>query len=292
MASSGGSQNTQWPYQHSQYSTLNPAQQTQRSVFSASIGQYTAAQQTVPGVRINLNELRPTTRFNDLYETVQREIEVLDTFILNQINLSGECDNLMPKVAESISYVPNDVDLCTRKLEATERALETDAGAIEFARNLVREDVDAARLSFKAIQGLRLPAHFHSANLWNTAGANAPTTLNAEEDATASADLLSYFMKQSEDMSKKLDGLKKNLGDVESYIMSLESRQATQIQSTRLSQGRDGGVKSADEQVRELATVLKEFEGGILAVAGKVGGAREGLQEVMLGDVHGRRRRH
>ena len=245
----------------------------------------------MPGVRINLNELRPTTRFNDLYETVQREIEVLDTFILNQINLSGECDNLMPKVGESIAYMPNDVDLCERKLEATERALETDAGAIEFARNLVKEDVDAARLSFKAIQGLRLPAHFHSANLWNTPGASAPAAFNAEEDAAASADLLSYFSKQSDDMSKKLEGMKKSLGDVESYISSLETRQAAQIQSARLSHGRDGGVKSADEQLRELATVLKEFEGGILAVAGKVGGARESVQEVMLGDVHGRRNR-
>jgi nucleoporin p58/p45 len=288
ISSGGGFQNTQ---RQSQFSTLNPPQQTQRSAFSGSIGQYTAAQQTVPGVRIDLNELRPTTRFNDLYEQVQQQIEQLDTFILNQITLAGECESLMPEIQNSIAYIPNDVELCSRKLEATEQSLQTDAGSIEAARELVRQDVEAAKLSFKAIQSCRLPGHFHAANLWNAPGANGPGGSNSEEDSSTSADLLSYFGKQADEMGQKLDIMKRNLGEVESYLSSLESQQAARIQSARLSHGRDGGVKSADEQVRELATVLREFEGGILGVAAKVGAAREGMIEVTQNESIGRRGR-
>ena len=92
-------------------------------------------------------------------------------------------------------------------------------------------------------------------------------------------------------MNRQLAGLTKNIGEVEAYLASLEGHQSTQVQAARLSRGRDGGVKSADEQVRELAGVLREFEGGILGVAGKVGAAREGVQEVMMKDTFGRRGR-
>ena len=288
---SGGSQNTQAPFQQSRISTLNPPQQTQRSVFSSSIGQYTAAQQTVPGVRIDLSNLKPTTRFNDLYEGLQKEIENVDAFILRQMELHGECESAMPSIAEKIVSMPGDVELCGRKLEALERALETDAAAIDSARDLVKSEADDARLSFKAIHSLRIPAQFHSSSPWTVPGANAPTSLSAEDDKTASADLVSYFSKQADDMGRKLEGLTKNLREVESYLGRLEAHQSAQVQAARMSHGRDGGMKSADEQVRELAGVLREFEGGILGVAGKVGAAREGVQEVMLGDGRGGRGR-
>ncbi|KAI4153248.1 MAG: hypothetical protein LQ340_002434 [Diploschistes diacapsis] len=286
---SGGSQNTQqMPFQQSRISTLNPPQQTQRSVFSASIGQYTAAQQTVPGVRIDLSNLKPTTRFNDLHEGLQKEIESIDAFILKQMELQAECESVLPSVGERITHLPGDVKYCARKLDAYERALENDAAAIDSARDLVKSEVEDARLSFKAIHSLRVPAQFHRSSSWNAAAVNAPKSLSAEDDK--SADLVSYFSKQADDMGRKLSGLTKSLREVESYLSSLEGHQSAQVQAARMSHGRDGGVRSADEQIRELASVLRDFEGGILGVAGKVGAAREGVQELILGEGWNNRR--
>ena len=266
-------------------STLNPAQHTQRSIFSSSIGQYSAEQQTIPGVRIDVSNLRPTTRFTDLYEGLQKEIELLDTFILNQMNLQSECELAMPRIASTFEHMPADVEYCTRKLDAVQRALETDAGAIESARGLVKSDADAAKLSFKAIHNLRMPAQFHHASLWNAPGASAPTLSTSDDDGgVASADLIWYFNKQADEMTKKLSAFKRNIDDVEAHLSGLESQTVAQAQSMRMSRGKDGSGRSADDQVRELAAVLRVFEEGLLKVAGRVGGAREEVQEVMLAD--------
>ena len=291
---SQASQNTQHPpFAQAAVSTLNPSQQTQRSLFSASIGQYTAAQQTIPGVRIDVSNLRPTTRFNDLYEGLQKEIEYLDSFIISQIDLHAECEGAMPRIADALQYIPNDVAFCETKLDATQRALETDAVAIDAVKSLVRADAEAARISFKAIHHLRMPAQFHHSSLWNTPGASAPTSLNADakEEAAASADLVSYFSQRADDMGRKLDTFRKNIGEVEAYLSGLETSSMSQLQSARFSHSRDGGARSADEQVRELGAVLREFEGGILTVAGKVGAAREAVQQSMLTEGPGRRGR-
>lgn len=41
----------------------------------------------MPGVRISVNELRGTTRFNDLHEELQKVIVNVDTFIHGQIKI-------------------------------------------------------------------------------------------------------------------------------------------------------------------------------------------------------------
>ena len=235
--------------------------------------------------------MKSTTRFNDLYEGLQKEIENIDVFILRQIHFHDECETLIPKIGETVNYIPGDVTFCTSKLDAMERALETDAAAIDSAKDLVRKEVDDARLSFKAIHSLRLPAQLQQSSSWNSASMTAGTSLSAEDDKTASADLISYFSRHTEDMGRKLDGLTKNLQDIESYLAGVEAQQSTQLQTAHFSRGRDGGVKSAEEQVRELAGVLREFEGGILGVAGKVGAARESAQELMLGESFSKRGR-
>ena len=138
-----------------------------------------------------------------------------------------------------------------------------------------------------------MPAQFHHSSLWNTPGASAPTSLNADakEEAAASADLVSYFSQRADDMGRKLDTFRKNIGEVEAYLSGLETSSMSQLQSARFSHSRDGGARSADEQVRELGAVLREFEGGILTVAGKVGAAREAVQQSMLTEGPGRRGR-
>lgn len=256
-------------------------------MFSTSIGQYSQQQHSIPGVRVDLSGLRPTTRFNDLYEDVQKIVEGVDNFIFTQIHFSEECEQAMPRIESAFSYIPSDVEFCSRKLEVMQQSLENDATAIDSAKKLVKLDAADAKLSFKAIQNLRMPAQFHHASLWNTPAAphNVGLTLPDEDtEQGASTDLVSYFSKQADDMSKTLERYKRNIAEVEAYLKGVEASTVQQVQRAQFTRGKDGGERSADDQVRELAAVLREFENGILGVAGKVGGTREQVQEAMLGE--------
>ena len=271
----------------SQPSNFAQSQQQQKSAFSSSIGQYTQQQQTVPGVRVDLSGLRPTTRFNDLYEEIQKIIEGVDNFVLTQMNLAEQCEQAMPKVESTFSYIPNDVEFCSRKLDTMQQALENDAEIIDGTKKLVKREAADARLSFMAIQNLRMPQQFHQSGLWNiptTSQVPGPTILDEDTEEGASSDLVSYFTKQTEGMSKTLESYKRNVAEVEAYLRGVEATTVHQMQRVQFTRGRDGGERSADDQVRELAAVLREFEHGILGVAGKVGGVREKVQERMLGE--------
>ncbi|MCJ1423512.1 hypothetical protein MMC29_001396 [Sticta canariensis] len=270
-------------------------QSQQPFIFSASIGQYSQQQQTVPGVRININELRPTTRFTDLHEDLQRMIGDVDNFILRQIGLCEECEGAIENVA-SFSSVPNDVEYCTKTLETVQDALENDAEAIAHAKTLVKTDVANAKLSFKVIQNLKMPPQYQQSGVWRSPDLSqaAARTLSDDDRLGPSSNLVSYFSQEVDNMSKTLEGYKRSIGEVETYLKGVEVNTVHQMQQMAFTQGQDGQPKSAEDQVRELAAVLREFENGILGVAGKVGGTREKLQEVMLGNVgsrNGRTRR-
>ena len=259
----------------------------QRSLFSNSIG-FTQQQQSVPGVRINLDQLRPTTRFNDLHEDVQKEIETIDKFILQQMGFKDQNQSVMPKIESTSLYIPNDVGFVSQKMDAVNQALENDAQSIEYAKKLVRKDTTNARLSFRVVDNLKLPQQYHHSGLWNvpSISQSAGTRLPGEEGEEGEGeDLVSYFSTQADAMSQTLATYKKNVADIETHLTSLEQGTMQQMQQLMFTRGRDGGVRTAEDQVRELAGVLREFENGILGVAGKVGGAREKAQELILGDA-------
>lgn len=282
-------QNTQRPAFAPLNNSTYSAQQPQRSTFAASIGQYTAAAQSVPGVRIDLTNLKSTTRFEELHESIQNEIIQLDSFILSQASLADECASLLPKIADLTKTIPTDVEYCERKLQAAQDSLETDAAAIDANKRLVRADAADARRSFKAIHTLRMPSQYHVTGLWSAAAAAAGPTPGALSDGEIvdaekdSADLVAYFSAQADEMAKKLDAFKRNLGEVEEYLAGVEVQTVAQMQSARMGKA-EGGARSAEDKVRELAGVLREFEGGILTVAGSVGAAREQVQKAMLAE--------
>ena len=200
---------------------------------------------------------------------------------------SDECEQAMPRVASALEYIPGDVEFCSNKLDAFQQALENDASVIDNNKNLVRKDAADARLSFKAIQNLRMPQQFHHAGLWSAPSASQNVgpvlhDINGEEEG--SADLVSYFSKQVDEMGKTLESFNKTIVEVESYLKGVEANTLQQVQRVQFTRSRDGGQRSTDDQIRELAAVLREFENGILGVAGKVGGVREQVQETMLGE--------
>ena len=258
---------------------------SQPSLFSATIGQHTQ-QQTVPGVRIGVHELRPTTRFNDLHEELQKTIEQVDNFIVSQMRVGDEFPTQAEKIHNMCLQVPPDVQFCTNQLETLQQVLENDAGSIASVKALVKTDAADAKLSFKVIQNLRLPSQFHQTTIWgSTMTPQHPTGGAGDDDVESggSKDLVEYFSKQTDSMSESMDDYKRNIAEVEAHLQGLESNTMQQMQQMMLTGGSSNNVKSAEDQVRELAAVLRAFENGILGVATKVGGTRENVQDVMLG---------
>ena len=194
----------------------------------------------------------------------------------------------MGKVESSAASIPNDVGYCTTTLDTMQNALENDAETIAHTKVLIKSDAANAKLSFKIIQNLRLPQPYQHSGLWNIPPVSQTATPTLAEDGlSSSSDLVSYFSNESDNMSRTLEGYKKNLAEVEVYLKGIEVNTFHQMQHMAFTHGRDGKTKNAEDQVRELANVLREFEHGILGVAGKVGGVREKVQEVMLGESGG-----
>ena len=259
-----------------------PAQPPAASLFSSQIGQY-QKQQTVPGVVLSVNELRPTTRFNDLQEDLQKAIEYVDNFILGQIRRHDECIGANQGIESMSLQMSPDIDYCTKTLETTQQALENDAESIAFAKTLVKADSEDSKLSFKVIQNLSLPQQFHHSALRSSAAPPRPQALLfPQEEAEGLTSITDYFMKESDTMSKTLDSYNRNITEVEDYLKGVESNTMQQMQQVMFTRVRDGGQKTAEDQVRELAVVLREFGNGIIGVATKVGDTREMVQEVML----------
>ena len=271
--------------EQNQQSTMQPP--PARKLFPSQIGQYTQQQQTVPGVRIlDVNQLRSTTRFNDLHEDLQKAIEHVDNFVLGQIRYQEECAQHNEDIDQQCHQMPPDVEFCTKALDTMQQALENDAESIAFAKGLVKVDVADAKLSFTTIQNLKMPHQFHQSGRWNTTGIS-PSGASSfpEEDAEVgtSRNIVEYFSKQADEMAKTLDAYKRNIGQVEAYLKGVESNTMQQMQQVMFNGGQDAGEKSAEEQVRQLAAVLRDFEHGITGVATKVGATRDKIQEVMLG---------
>ena len=240
----------------------------------------------MPGVRVTVNELRSTTRFSDLHEDLQKVIEYVDGFISNKIQWQEACQAGNETAETMTQQISPDVELCSKQLETLQNALENDAESISGAKHLVRHDAADTKLSIKAIQTLKLPQHVQQGSWWNsTSAAQAPVyeVVDTEFEEGASRSLVDYFSKQSEAMSQTLESCKQNLTEIESYLGGLESQIIEQIRQRAMASTEEQERVSAEDQVRELALVLRSFEDGILGVAAKVGAARETVQDVMLG---------
>ena len=259
-----------------------------RKLFPSQIGQYAQQQQTVPGVRIlDVNQLRSTTRFNDLHEDLQKAIEYMDNFIVGQIRCQEECARYTEDIDQKCHQLPPDVEYCTKALNTMQQALENDAESIAFAKGLAKADVANAKLSFRTIQNLKMPLQSHHSGMWNTTGISQSASTSFPEDTEVgeSRSIVEYFSKQADEMTKTLDAYKRSIGQVEAYLKGVESNTMQQMQQMMFNGGQDGGDKSAEEQVRQLAAVLRDFEHAIIGVATRVGVTRDKMQEAKLGPV-------
>jgi len=252
------------------------------SLFSSQIGQQ-SQQPTVPGVRISVSELRGTTRFNDIHEDLQKVIVDVENFIQGQIKICNDCASTSEEINNMSHQMGPDVEYCSKTLNTMQHALENDAGSIAFAKDLLKTDATDAKLSFKVIQNLKQPSQFHQTGSWSSTSRSLGPSISGEDAGPgANRNIVDFFSKKSEEMTRTLDSYKRNILEVENYLKGVESNTMQQMQEMMFSRASDGGDKCAEDQVRELAAVLRDFDTGINGVAVKVGGAREKVQEIML----------
>ncbi|KAL2267890.1 hypothetical protein VTJ83DRAFT_5167 [Remersonia thermophila] len=270
-----------------------------------TLGQSTAAQQgqAVAGVRIDLSNLKSTTRFNDLQESLQKEIAQIDEAIQKCIKEKEAIDAFLPSHGEQLSTIPTDVSFVSRKSEGAHSALSSDIVAIDQLRELVKQDADHARLSFKAIDNLKLPSQYHQAGLWSKAGGGVGVGGTgagaggagsaggaAAADAQSNTDLIGFFSRTADEMEDMMRKFEKNLTEIEVHLHGVQGGMLEQMQrvAAARSKGSSGPGAAADERVAELAAVLRDFEESILRVAGVVGTVKEDVTELQLKDFLGR----
>lgn len=195
----------------------------------------------------------------------------------------------MPAHSENVASLPPDVDYIKQRLDTTELALDNDSSAIEQMKAVVRKDAQNAKLSFRAIENLKLPQQFHYTGMSWYGGASGGVTQGASRSAAVASsgeegspqDIVDFFSSEADQFQKTLDTYTRNVSEIEAHLRTLEVNVAQQSQQVLFRRGTDGGMRTREEQVRELAAVLNEFEGAIVGVAERIGGLREGTSEVV-----------
>jgi nucleoporin p58/p45 len=251
-------------------------------------------QQTVPGIKIDASNIKPTTRMFELHEDIQNTIIQIDEIINGGINASMQCAQVLPKLGEAIEQLPLDVAYLESQIEIVEGALGRDAVDVGAARQVVRADASDATVVFGAIENLKLPSQFHygGGGVSGSGGANLQTTSSSGGDNNASStDLLAYFNTQSNTLDQRLAIFTKQLLEVELHLRTVEATAVDGIE--KLIRRRsvadagdasaNGGADDAGEGIRELVGTMRGFEDAVLRVAGRVGGVREGVVDLGAG---------
>ncbi|KMU81355.1 hypothetical protein CISG_09000 [Coccidioides immitis RMSCC 3703] len=219
-------------------STSQPQQQQQGPTLSLFANQNSSAKQdqksagstVVQGVKIDVSNLLPTTKFESCSDELKKEIEAIDTYILNQMHMCNEVSDLLPTISAQGSLIPNDVEFVQGKLDALQEALANDANGIDQARNL-----------------------------------------------------------RGDEMNSVLEEYRRNLKEIEDHLHGVELSVQRQVNELTSFRGKNGAPHKPASQVSQLASTLGDVETAILGVAGRLGGVKEEVQEIMLGPlgVHG-----
>ncbi|KAK2746995.1 hypothetical protein FQN57_002567 [Myotisia sp. PD_48] len=267
---------------------------------------------TVQGVKIDVSNLVPTTKFESCSDELKREIEAIDTFILNQIRMCNEVSDLLPTISNQGATIPNDVEFVQGKLDTLQEALENDAAGIEHVRNLTKQDATDAKLAFRTLDTLFLPLQYQPGpgerwwspnqqtqslskhSLRSAMGLRNSTLALPEEiesDLSATSEgkptnLVDYFSERTDDMNSVLDKYRNNLKQIEDHLYNVEFSLQKKLHGLISSRGRDGGkVTQTQSQIRELASTLGDVESAIIGVASRVGSVKEEAQELALGSL-------
>ncbi|EXJ55227.1 hypothetical protein A1O7_08153 [Cladophialophora yegresii CBS 114405] len=296
---------------------FNASQTTQQQQQSVGANTSTIGSQA----QIDIAHLRSTTKFDHLTPDLQREIEAVDTLILNQIKLASEVADLLPTVIAAGETLPSGVDFVTQKLDELEAGLGNDAEAIVAVRDGdVKKNELEAKCVFRAIDRLKMPRQYqqvvHTPNdnlngssVYGGTGLsgwwNNPQTLRGSvrgvhaqgdkiqlpgeeaEDVQGPKSLVELFNNRANEMQDAIKGNRQLLGQIEDFVQGLEGKVVGKERelNDRLTYGdRNGAAFSErDHQLQLLRYVFGEVQRSLYDVADKVGATRDEVAQLTIG---------
>ncbi|KAJ5329647.1 hypothetical protein N7541_000188 [Penicillium brevicompactum] len=298
----GGGQNTQQQQQQQPAKpTLSLFGQPNTQPTQQPLQQSTANNTVIPGVKVDVSNLLPTTKYESCADEIRSQIEAIDNHILNQMKMCHEVGDLLPTIEKQGASIPNDVEFVQGKLETMQHALENDASDIDGLRTLVTRDAAEAEVAFRAIDTLKLPLQYQSngGGWWSGTDQNIPersmrssrkNTLalpdGVEGDASATSvngvpvNLIDYFSHRSKEMKGVLGKYTGNLKEIEDHLHGVEATLNRQISDFVSSKSRDGAGAAPKSTVNELAAVLADVEAGIMGVATRLSTVSEQVQDL------------
>ncbi|KAF2716352.1 hypothetical protein K431DRAFT_350407 [Polychaeton citri CBS 116435] len=248
--------------------------------------------------KFDWQSVRPTTRFSDLREDCQKDIEELDKMIQAQEDLCAKIEAFLPKHGESVASLSPDVSLITEKAEGVEAALATDAQGVEAMKRLAEGGQKDFLRCVRILQNQQLPVQYQMpsigyGSMYGGPGSATQTKPGGvdSDDSTYDTDLVgNYFAPLTKNLHQTLEQYADSLTEIEAHVSVMERGAVHQAQALAAKRSGmqpvsgDGGV---DATIRELADTLRGFEGSILNAAGEVSKCREGVNGLVLGRIGG-----
>jgi nucleoporin p58/p45 len=264
--------------------------------------------------QIDLEHLRPTTKFDHLTPALQSEIESLDTHILSEIHKYNELAGALPSIIDSGKSVPQDYKYVREKFDELSLALENDAADIVDLRdNVVKKDLAEGRLCWKSVDRLKMPSqyqqqsshhhtHTHGAGgpqavyggsglsgWWNnptvstrTRHGNQKNVVSVDDDADveiAGGTLVDLLNGRADEMGSMLRERKGLLEEIEGFVGNVEGK--ILMRERELVDGTVAeGKGERERQIKMLRYVFGEVERSLYEVADRVGESRDGVMDL------------
>ncbi|KAJ5559106.1 hypothetical protein N7535_009029 [Penicillium sp. DV-2018c] len=268
-----------------------------------TLQQSTTTSTVIPGVKVDVSNLLPTTKFESCADEIRSQIEAIDKHILNQMKMCHEVGDLLPTIEQQGATIPNDVEFVQSKLETIQHALENDASDIDGLRSLVTRDAAEAQVAFRAIDTLKLPLQYQTTargGWWSVQDQPIPersmrssrkNTLalpdGVEGDDSSATDingvpvnLVDYFSHRTKEMHAVLGKFTSNLKEIEDHLHGVEANLNRQISDFVSSKSRDAAPGAPRSTKADLAAVLTDVETGIMGVATRLSNVSEQVQDM------------
>lgn len=229
----------------------------------------------------DLSQIKGTTRLNDLHPDIQKQVFGLDDAIQAKIDNINRMRETYPGHIQNLETIAPDVEYVEKKLATVALGLENDAANIAHLKTIVDHDANDAELAFRAIVNQALPAQFRYGNPSNLSASTAKpgTGSSLEDDTTKPVDLIGYFNRRTDDLSKTLETYQSQIREIEMHLRTMEAgayEKQQQLMGAR--------NKSLDDR-QQLVEALRAIESAIVDSAKKVGKVRDEVTKHTLGGV-------
>jgi nucleoporin p58/p45 len=248
---------------------------------------------------------------------VQRELEFIDGALRQIMSFKDEVEAFMPQHEADVAAVTSDVELMQRKYEAVKAVLDEDVRTVKHLQDGAKEVADDARTSFKAVDNLKLPSHYHTTGLWGAppravpggagsnvvggGGGNASAAAGAagagggggggggggaagggstQLDATGQ-DILAYYHRQIGGLERRDAKLRERLAEIQQHMPGVEAGLYERLRSLA-----DSGYVP-EGAAQQLIAALGDTRDAIVAQANHVAETRERFVDLQVGLIQG-----